>query len=231
MRRRGFSLIEVVIAIAVLAMIATLVYQAMAGLEQTRQGLERVNDRYREGRLAMARITRELSSAYLSKHEPLNQAYLTRQTIFVAEADTPASSLDFHSFAHRRLDASARESDQMEVSYFGGRDPDRDGVWDLLRRESARLDDEPREGGRVEVLATDIDLFELAYLDPMSGEWLESWDSTSTTGELNRLPLQVHVLLILNGGRRPGVDRAPATIRFESKISLPMQEPLVFAVQ
>ena len=59
----------------------------------------------------------------------------------------------------------------------------------LDTRESAVLgcvyidpDDEPAKGGRVEVLCTDIELFELEYLDPQTGSWVETWDTTQAAG-------------------------------------------------
>jgi len=73
MNRRGFTLVELLVAIAVLAMVSMLIYGAFAGMRRSKEGVERINDRYREGRLAMARIARELQSAYLSAHVPINE--------------------------------------------------------------------------------------------------------------------------------------------------------------
>lgn len=229
--QRGLTLIELLIAIAILAMISVLIYSAISGMRRSKEGIERINDRYREGRLAMARIARELSSAYLSGHLPINQALAVQKTAFIGTRGTPADRVDFTSFAYRRLDKDVPESDTAEISYFGSPDPDQSDRVDLARRVSPRLDREPEKGGRVEVLATDIDLFDLEYLDPQTGQWNETWNSTQTTGQLNRLPLQVRIILVLNGGRRSSADRSQQTIRFVSKISLPVQNQLTFAIQ
>jgi general secretion pathway protein J len=69
-------------------------------------------------------------------------------------------------------------------------------VTDLARRVSPKLDLDPERGGRVDVVATDIDLFDLAYLDPLTGQWTETWDSSQAAGQLNRLPLQVRIVLV-----------------------------------
>jgi len=83
----------------------------------------------------------------------------------------------------------------------------------------------------VDVLATDIDLFDLQYLDPLSGNWVDTWDTTQTlTGQPSRLPVQVRILLVLNGGSRQGYDRGQGTIRLVSKVSLPIDNALNFAV-
>jgi general secretion pathway protein J len=230
-RRRmlGFTLIEVLISIAILAAITSLLFGAFAALKRSKDGLSRVQDRQREGRLAMARITRELQSAYLSAHMPLNQALLVQKTIFKSERGTPADRLDFTAFANRRLDKDSHVSDQCELSYFGSPNPDGSGTTDLVRRIDTELDLEPTQGGRVEVLATDIDLFDLEYLDAQSGQWQESWDTTQSTGQPDRLPLQVRVILVLNGGSRSASERGRGTIRLVTKVGLNMLQPLTFA--
>jgi len=228
---RGFTLVELLVAIVVLSLISLLIYNAFASMKRSREGIERVDDRYREGRLAMTRMVRELQSAYISLHAPFNSSLLVQKTAFVATTGTPADRLDFNSFSNRRLDKNSHATDQCELSYFGSANPDLSGVTDLARRISTLLDLEPKKGGRVEVLATDIDLFDLQYLDPLTGNWVETWDTTSTvTGQPARLPVQVRILLVLNGGSRSGADRAQSPIRLMTKVALPIDNALNFAV-
>jgi general secretion pathway protein J len=228
-RAFGFTLIEVLISIAILAAITSLLFGAFSALKRSKDGLSRLQDRQREGRLAMARITRELQSAYLSAHAPLNQALIVQKTIFKGERGTPADRLDFTAFANRRLDRNAHVSDQCELSYYGSPNPDGSGQNDLVRRVDTEIDLEPEKGGKVEVLATDIDLFDLQYLDAQSGQWQETWDTTQSTGQPDRLPLQVRVILVLNGGSRAAAERGRGTIRLVTKVGLPMIAPLTFA--
>jgi len=228
---RGFTLVELLVAIVVLSLISVLIYNAFASMKRSREGIERVDDRYREGRLAMTRMTRELQSAYISLHAPLNASLLIQRTSFVGSTGTPADRLDFNSFSNRRMDKNSHISDQCELSYFGSPNPELSGVTDLARRISTSLDMEPKKGGRVEVLATDIDLFDLQYLDPLSGNWVDTWDTTQTvTGQPSRLPVQVRIVLVLNGGSRQGYERGQGTIRLVTKISLPIDNGLNFAV-
>jgi general secretion pathway protein J len=228
-RSRGFSLIELLIAVAILAAITTLLFGAFSALKRSKDGLTRVQDRQREARLAMARITRELQSAYLSAHSPLNQALVVQKTIFKGERGTPADRVDFTAFANRRLERNAHISDQCELSYFGSQNPDGSGTVDLVRRIDTEPDLEPDKGGRVEVLATDIDMFDLQYLDAQTGQWQETWDTTQTTGQPDRLPFQVRVILVLNGGARSSAERSRGTIRLITKVPLQMLAPLTFA--
>lgn len=230
-RARGFTLVELLVAIAILSFISVLIYNAFASMKRSREGVERLQDRYREGRLAMARITRELQSAYISLHAPILASLLVQRTAFIGTTGTPADRLDFASFSNRRLDRNSHVSDQCELSYFGSPNPEQPGITDLARRVSTTLDLDPKKGGRVEVMATDIDLFDLQYLDPLTGNWLDTWDTTQAiTGQPARLPVQVKVILVLNGGSREAAERGQGTIRLMTKVDLPIENGLNFAV-
>lgn len=229
--RLGFTLIEVLVAIAVLAALSALLFGAFSGLKRTKDGVERINDRQREARLAMARMVRELQMAYLSAHEPVPPTRPVQKTIFKGTSGMPGDRVDFTAFAHNRLDRDSHESDQSEISYYLMANPDKPGEVDLVRRESSILDLYPEKGGRVEVLATDVDLFDLTFLEPQTIQWLESWDSTQSTGQLGRLPTQVSITLVLNGGRRSSRSRQQAPIRLVTKVPLAIQRALTFATQ
>src|SRR5436309_16125988 len=120
---RGLTLLEVMVAVAVLAMVSVLIYGAFDGLSRGKKGLGRLNDRYHEGRATLERIAMEVSTAFLSQHQPIAIQQLRRKTIFSGTNGTPADRLDFTSFSHRRLVKNAHESDQNELSYFGSPDP------------------------------------------------------------------------------------------------------------
>ncbi|MEO8177438.1 MAG: type II secretion system protein GspJ [Deltaproteobacteria bacterium] len=228
---RGFTLIELMIAIGVLAMLSLLLYGAFDGLERTRTGVMRVNDRYHEGRGALQRIAYELSSAYLSAHAPPDQNLVAERTAFIGTHDSPAARVDFDCFCYRRYDKDAKESDQAEISYFGSPNPDGSGELDLGRRVSPRLDLEPEHGGKVEVLATDLDSFELSYLDASNAQWTDKWDSTQPLGQHNRLPLQVRVSLLLKGGTKKSFEQRAQPLRFVTKVALALRDPLTFGVE
>jgi general secretion pathway protein J len=228
---RGFTLLELLIAIAVLSLLCTLLYGAFDGLERTKEGVTRIAERYHEGRAALQRMAHEMGGAYLSLHAPPDQSLVATRTAFIGTRDTPAARIDFNSFSNRRFDKDSKESDQAEISYFGSPNPDGSGQIDLARRISAHIDLEPERGGRVEVLATDIDLFDVTYLEADTGQWVEKWDSTQALGQHNKLPLQVRIILMLNGGMRPNSDRSPQPLRFVTKVALAMRDPLTFAVE
>jgi general secretion pathway protein J len=222
--QRGMTLLEVLVSLGVLAMISLLIYGAFDSLSRGRKGEAIRVDRARQGRDAMDRITHEMQGAFLSMHNPQNLSLVTRQTAFIATNSSTFDRIDFATFAHRRVEREAKESDQAEVGYFVVRDPDHEDKMDLVRREQAPPDYEPKKGGVVNVLAEDVELFDIRFLDPLSSQWVESWDTTQLTGQLNRLPLEVKVTLVL----KPVKNSPP--FRFVTKFVLPMQQPLSFGI-
>lgn len=224
LRRRGMTLLEVLVSLGILAMISLLIYGAFDSLSRGRKGEALRTDRARQGRDAVERIARELQSSFLSMHVPANQALVTRTTAFIATSSTPFDRIDYTSFAHRRVAREAKESDQAEIGYFVVKDPEVEDKMDLVRREQSPPDLDPKRGGVVNVLAENVELFDLRFLDPLTGAWLESWDTTQLTGQMNRLPLEVKITLALKG-----VKNSPP-YRYTTKVMLPSQQPLTFGI-
>lgn len=208
-------------SIGILALVGMLIYGAFDGMSRSRKTLSSLNERYHQGRLAMTRMARELQSAFLTQHQPLVESQRVRETAFVGHDRSPIDRIDFTSFSHRRIRRDSHESDQNELSYFGSRDPNSRAV-DLARREAAFIDMDPTSGGVVNVMVEDVDSFEAMYLDPLTGEWTHTWDTTQAAGQAERLPLQVKLKLVLNGGRNG------ERIEMGTRTSLAMQAPLNF---
>jgi general secretion pathway protein J len=218
------TLLEVLVSLAILAMISLLIYGAFDSMSRGRKGEAMRSERARQAREALLRMTRELSETFLSLHNPPVLSLLTRTTVFVGQNSTPFDRIDFAAFAHRRMTRDAKESDQCEVGYFASEDPDVAGKTDLARREQTPIDLDPLRGGVVNVLAENIEAFDIRYLDPLTGTWGESWDSTQTYGQFNRLPLELRISLTMKG--LPGND--PTT--FMTKVMQPMLKPLQFGI-
>lgn len=221
-RKRGLTLLEVLVAVAVLSLVASLIYGAFDGMSRTRASVSKMDERYHQGRQAIARMSRELQSAFLSLHQPLAMPLAVRTTAFIGKNQGSNDRVDFTSFSHRRLMRNAHESDQNEISYFVARNPDDSSKYDLVRREQREIDLDPSRGGVVNVLAEDIESFDVRYLDQLTGEWVEAWDSTQASGQLNRLPMQVKIRLVLKGGR----GGEPFVL--ETKVPIAMPTALMF---
>lgn len=225
--QRGLTMIEALVSIGVLALIGSLIYGAFDGMNRSRKGITQMSDRYHQGRSAIQRMARELQMAFVSKHgDYTNSTVLAsqqvRKTGFIGKDEGTFDRVDFTAFAHQRLAKDAHESDQAEIGYFSARNPET-GATDLVRREDKFLDMEPAKGGVVNVLAEDVQSFDVTYLDPLSNEWLDSWDTTQATGQPFRLPTQIQIVLVLNGG--PGGK----PIELRTRVSPAMTLALEFA--
>jgi general secretion pathway protein J len=223
-RLRGFTLLELIVALAILAMVAVLIYGAFDSMSRGKKTESIRGDRIRQGREAILRMTRELSAAFLSMHNPQNPALITRTTAFIGQSGSSYDRVDFASFSHRRFEKDAKESDQCEVGYFVLPDPDVSEKYDLVRREQTPIDFEPKKGGVVNVLAENVEAFDLKFLDATTGIWLEQWDSTQVTGQPARLPVEVSIRLQIKG-----LPNNPPYV-FSTKVMIPIQKPLTFGI-
>jgi general secretion pathway protein J len=223
-RSRGMTLLEIMVSVAILAMISILIYGAFDSMARGKKGEAMRAERARQGREAVLRLTREIPTAFISMHNPANPALITRATAFIGTSGGTYDRLDFAAFGHRRINRDAHESDEAEIGYFVAKDPEVDGKMDLVRREQTPIDTDAKKGGVVNVVAEDVEELDIKYLDPVTGQWADGWDTSQTTGQPGRLPLEVSIRLVLKG-----VPGAPSST-YATKIMMPMQQPLTFAV-
>ncbi len=190
----GFTLIEVLIAIAILSIITALVAGSFAPLIGAKETVEAEADRYHGLRLAIARMSREVSMAYLSdRFDP--KRFRERPTHFVGDDSGNDDKLRFTTLGHVRLFEDAKESDQSVVEYRVGRDPDRRDRNVLFRREKTVIDDQPDQGGNEVILAEDIEGLDFQYWDVKKKEWVSEWD-TNDMEHKNHLPERVRITLV-----------------------------------
>ncbi len=223
-RERGMTLLELLVSLAILAMMGLLIYGAFDSMNRGIKGEEVRSERGREGRDGLLRISRELTSAFLSMHNPTAINLITRQTAFIGTHSSPFDRVDFAAFAHRRIVRDSRESDQCEVGYSVASDPVIGDKMDLVRREQIPIDQDPSRGGVVNVLVENVELFSLKYLDAATGIWQDTWDTTLVNAQYNRLPLEIKIAVTLKG--RPGLD----STTFTTKIMMPILSPLSFGI-
>lgn len=215
--RRGFTLLEVILAVTVLSLIGTMIYGGFSQTALNKARVEEDVDHSRIIHMALARMTRELSMAYVSTHVNPSLDLRVSNTAFIGKDNSREDRIDFTSFSHRRLYRNARESDQNEISYFVAEHPDEPGTNVLARREQHRIDDDPRRGGKSQILVENVEEFNLEYFDPLLSEWIETWDTVNTLAQPNRLPTQVRIRLSVKHPRRAG-----KTQTFGTRVSIPL---------
>ena len=192
--RSGFTLLEVVVALAILSLMGLITFSTIATTLNARDYLEEDDAQNQSARIALGRIRRDLELAWLT---PNVQAVNSYRTLFVAQDESP-DRLWFATLSHQRLYRDSRECDQSEVTLWTEDDPNTDGAYVLLRREAPRIDHEPELGGAPLPLAYGVKRFEVSFLDPTNNEWRDDWDTTGTETP-NRLPRAARVILELLG--------------------------------
>jgi len=207
--RAGFTLLEVMIAVAVLGLIGGLTWKSFDAASDLKSRIERAEERDQTVRGAMNRIAREVSMAFLSEHYD-RKRFRERPTRFVIKDGRREADLTFTSFANERLAIDAKESDQALFEYKLGPDPDVSGRRNLYRRVKPLLDEDPDRGGQTAVLAEDVVAFSVEAWDAKDRSWRPEWDSNSPqqSGSI-LMPSRVKISLTVKDEQ--GKDRAYTT--------------------
>lgn len=190
-RGEGFTLVEVLIAMGITAAMAIMTIGALRDLDHSSEVAREQDDRYAAARVALARLNRELSMAFLSDDYDSHR-YRDPVTLFVGRDD----EVTFSTMSHVRLYRDAKESDQAVVAYRLDSDPEHAGEKALFRREKIRLDDEPDRGGQTELVADHVTSLRLQYWDAKRRDWVREW-TTRGSEHPKELPPRVRIELEL----------------------------------
>jgi hypothetical protein len=189
------TLIEVMVSIGIILMISIIGWASVEDAIDMNEALSVGDTTARGARVSLGRLRRDLQMAYLS---PYQQTTQNIQMVFVGQDDDP-DTLFFTSLAHERLYKNTKECDQTEITVWGERGRREHGHgYILYHREAERIDQFPDEGGRIWPLAYNVRSFNARYLDGVTFEWMDEWD-TRGTDTANRLPRAVQLGLVLLG--------------------------------
>lgn len=188
----GLSLIEVMVAMAILGVMATMAFMSMQGMIRGQELSESIDEANRGGTLILSKMRKDLQSAFvvtskdmIPQNEAVKYAFVGSET-----------QIDFVSFANVRYFKNQKESEIVELGYLLKADSEINGVYKLYRRHSAKVDDKPNEGGRLDLLASNVSSLRFEYYDYNSKEYKTEWD-TSSGGNTRNLPKAVKVTLVL----------------------------------
>lgn len=189
---RGFTLAEVMIAVAITAMIGGMVATSFTTGFRAKEMVEEEAEIYRELRVGMGRVVREISMAFISNNYDTvrYRDNADRPTFFSGESD----EISFSMLGHQRLSRDAKESDQSIVFYKVDRDPDEPGSYSLQRCEKPVIDEEPDRCEDWQTLVSEVKSLDLKYWDNKKNEWVDDWDTRSNEHP-NQLPDRVRVEL------------------------------------
>jgi general secretion pathway protein J len=191
MARRGFTLLEILIATTILGIILVTVYGVIGRALYAKNHSEDRADLYASGREAVLKIADELEGAL--------PPTAGRNIGFVGIPGTdrvPTDSVQFDVVVRRLYGTSQTRGGRALVSYSLDPVKDTPSLFALRRQEQLLTEPAPQEDvngdmadnpdaapPEPEVFAAYV-LDQVAglrfrYLDPLTGEWVDSWDTTA----------------------------------------------------
>lgn len=218
-RQAGLTLLEIMIAMAIMAMMMVLAWTTISNTLQAKTRAEAFAVRNHEMRVALGRIVNDLEAAYLSRNE--ESAASRPRTQFVATSGSQVPEIRFSTLAHRVLWADANESEQTLISYEAMRDRRDGNMTNMVRREQRRLshrnpEEEPAD---YDILLRDVQKVSLEFWDWKTQSWKDRWNSASSDGERNRLPDRVRITVTIR-------DAQKQDYKLSTQARILMQEPL-----
>lgn len=184
----GFTLVEVMLAVAILASLTGLMWVSIANMFSTRDVIEQRSERFHQVRVTMNRMSQEIASAYLAGPE-FGAEEIPGENELVAEAgdDEEAAEaaltsarqpiqagmiggddeIHFTSFAYVRTMEREQASDHAEFGYFLRSDRNEEGrlVKKLMRRTDTSADPDLTSGGVVYTMLPEVESLEFEYWD------------------------------------------------------------------
>lgn len=179
--RDGFSLLEILVAVAIFAIIGVIAYSGLAGVSRTHERLTAANGRLRQLALAVHLLETDLGQA---ANRPVRGSLGENEPALVGTRSTLAlSHFDWSS-------ANDSGAAALSRSAYGL------GDGGLVRQHWTVLDRAPGTTARSRKLADGIKVLELRYRDSV-GRWSSQWPTAESTrrGPLEPLPTAVEVAL------------------------------------
>lgn len=216
----GMTLIEVMIASAVLVLMMTLAWRTISNTSDTRRVTGIYQERNHELRMALGRIVSDFEATYLSQNEDTSAT--NPRTMLIAKSSSKVPDVRFSTLGHRVLWADANESEQTIISYMAHSSREVPGQTDLVRSERRRPSNLPPadEPAEYDVLVRNIDKLELEFWNWKNFDWQDGWDTTQSDGQRGFLPSRVRITITVK-------NAAGNDIKLTTQARIVMQERLV----
>jgi general secretion pathway protein J len=193
-RSCGFTLIEVLLAIFIGAIVLTVLYASFFQIVNAKDSAEDNLELYHEARVIISKMTEDLSMAYpRGMVYPVQGASASSFFVGRAEQQVGRSSVDFTSLSHA-AGINSGDSDQAEITYYLKPVP-QSALFFLMRRENPRIGS---DSSAIEYpLSERVVGFTLTYMRTDGDEFINEWDSAQTSS----LPRAVDITLTLRSAK------------------------------
>lgn len=218
----GLTLLEVMIASAVMVIMMSLAWKTISNTSDSRRTFEKYEERNHELRMALGRVVADFEAAYLSRNEDINASH--PRTMLVVKSGSKVPEVRFSTLGHRVLWADANESDQTVIQYLAHNDNEHSGQVDWIRREQRRPSNQPpeEEPAEYDVLVHDVEGVKIELWNWKNSEWQQVWDTTQADAQRGWLPSRVRITITVKNAE--GHD-----IKLSTQARILMQEPLNFS--
>ena len=208
----GFTIIEILIAVALGAVILASVYGAYHMVMKTTMNYSRVSDIYQTARIVLDTVAKEISGAYQPIFSEKGEMFLGVDEWYAGlENDT----LSMVTTTCLRGEEDEIGYDSFEVSYYLGKGR-KDGLLYMKSAPYFNLEEPFQEGEEI-ILAENVRSLDFKYYNGM--DWVEMWGGEEMAAEeeaIPALPYAVRITISL------GLEGEKALTRFSTVASLPM---------
>jgi len=185
--KRGFTLVEILVAIAILAVVLSTIYVSYISTMRIVKSLEYGDEIYHMARITLERMVLDLQSACKDK-----DAY-EFSTLKDSTGRLPLKGVTFLSRAHLDFSGPGDSMAVAQISYELEGDPE-SGGFSIIRRDVLRQG-QGREGGEGHLLCKRLQLVNLRFYDSSSREYT-LWDSRAgSEAQRNNIPSAVLIEL------------------------------------
>lgn len=221
---KGFTLLELLLALAIFAIIGISTVKHIQQIQTTKDSAFKELDLYNEMRAAISIMRYDLNQAFHVLYDDMGsqnkQLILQNQPVAHTLFDGRKSELVFTSLSHRVYYTGKRESEQTEISYFL-QEKKPGELPSLMKRESEIIDSDLFQGGSVSTILENVESLQFQYWDEKQLKWLEDWNSDGGDSR-DRFPLAVKIRVAV---RHKGNQKLEVETQF--KLGFPNNQPIL----
>lgn len=215
----GFTLLEITVAMAIFAIIVSLIFPAYTGTYRNIDIAETQADIYEMARTTLIRIIEDLESAYIPREsgnpqEDENTGSFTGQNEFIE--GRRADRIRFFSKSHIDVTETIIEGGDAKIAYYPLLKEDQ-GI-SLYRSDTPGTVEWPEENTQGWIICEGLYSISLTYTDK-EGDTQDDWDDSSSGSPDARLPSIVNIRLEFIDKENP-----EKPITFNTAVALPLAD-------
>ena len=222
---KGFTLLEVLIAMFIFAVVLSTLYVAYTGTFRNIEETESQADLYQMARIVLERMTEDLESVYMAsqpkettEEETVEEDQSTRFVGTMTEIEgRREDTLRFASKAHIVFNGGEPYPGTAEIVYYVRENNEDQGGYTLYRTDRANFEQSGEETTGGWILCDHLYAIQFTYYDEEGGAY-DNWDSTDEAFK-DRLPSGVSILLELANKTNP-----ESPLKFMTGVALPMSK-------